>query len=214
MVVLPTPPLPMTMIRPWPLAASSSAMRLSGSAGKLAFRSAWACPNPASPSTGSGRTDAPSSARSAGRPTVSKARSGTSSRGSWASVSGMVAMASRPRASMACAIGSLGSLAWNTPLMASRWLARPRLRSSSAVRAASCMGRGSGRVTSTTVVSAGSLKACSAALKRASCIFRPECGPRHEAPRSLSARKPLQALGRLKRRKVWPVGAVSNTTWS
>ena len=54
----------------------------------------------------------------------------------------------------------------------------------------------------------------SAALKRASCIFRPECGPRQEAPRSLPARKPVQALGRLSRRSVWPVGAVSNTMWS
>ena len=54
----------------------------------------------------------------------------------------------------------------------------------------------------------------SAALKRTSCIFRPECGPRHDAPRSLPSRKPVQALGRLSRRRVWPVGAVSKTMWS
>ena len=34
------------------------------------------------------------------------------------------------------------------------------------------------------------------------------------APRSLPSRKPVQALGRLSRRSVWPVGAVSKTTWS
>src|SRR2546427_7874306 len=45
----------------------------------------------------------------------------------------------------------------------------------------------------------GSVNAASAALKRSSCIFRPECGPRQEAPRSLPARKPLQACGRLNR---------------
>ena len=156
----------------------------------------------------------PKSARKAGKPTVLKARRGTSSRGKAASASGRWVMASRPKASMALAAASLGWLAWNTPLMARRWLPRPSSRSSSDVRAASCMGRGSGRVTSTTVVSAGLLSAASAALKRASCIFRPECGPRHDAPRSLSARKPLHALGRLSRRRVWPVGAVSNTTWS
>ena len=72
----------------------------------------------------------------------------------------------------------------------------------------------SGRVTSTTVVRVASLNARSAALKRVSCILSPECGPRQEAPRSLPARKPVQALGRLSRRRVWPVGAVSKTTWS
>ena len=72
----------------------------------------------------------------------------------------------------------------------------------------------SGRVTRITVVFAGSLRASSAALKRTSCIFRPECGPRQDAPRSLPPRNPVQALGRLSKRKVCPVGAVSKTMWS
>ena len=207
MVVLPTPPLPITMMSPWPLAASASARAASGSACKAAPAAAAG--------VAGGTTSPPSKARRAGRPTVSKARRGTSSRGSCARASGIWPMASRPRRSMASATGSCpGWLARNTPLMARRWLASPRARSSTAVRAASCMGRGSGRVTSTTVVSAGLLSAARAALKRASCIFSPECGPRQEAPRSLPAKNPVQALGKLSRRSVWPVGAVSNTTWS
>ena len=98
--------------------------------------------------------------------------------------------------------------------MMRRWCVRPSASNSCAVRAASASAPTSGRVTSTTVVRLGLLSAASAWLKRTSCIFRPECGPRHEAPRSLPARKPLQALGRLSSRSVCPLGAVSNTTWS
>jgi hypothetical protein len=115
---------------------------------------------------------------------------------------------------MAAATASLACSAGNTPLIARRCAFRPSAASSWALRPASARALRSARATSTTVVSAGSVSVASAALKRDSCIFRPECGPRQEAPRSLSCRKPLQAWGRLSRRRVWPVGAVSNTTWS
>ena len=155
-----------------------------------------------------------SSARKAGKPTVSKARRGTWSWGRARSAAGNSARACVPKASMAQAMASLGSLAWNTPLTTRRWLCKPNSCNSCEVLAASWIAPVSGRVTSTTVVICGSLSASSAALKRSSCIFRPECGPRQDAPRSLPAKKPLQALGRLSRRRVWPVGAVSKMTWS
>jgi hypothetical protein len=60
-------------------------------------------------------------------------------------------------------------------------------------------------------VDAGSQSFASAILKRPSCNLRPECGPKHEAPWSLSARKPLHAFGRLSSRRVCPVGAASKT---
>ena len=82
------------------------------------------------------------------------------------------------------------------------------------MRAASRSAALSARVTSTMAVRLGSASAAAPARKRSSCIFRPECGPRQEAPRSLPSRKPVQALGRLSRRRVWPVGAVSKMTWS
>ena len=39
-------------------------------------------------------------------------------------------------------------------------------------------------------------------------------GPMHDVPATLSSMNPVQAMGRDSRRRVWPVGAVSNTTWS
>ena len=127
---------------------------------------------------------------------------------------GIASSACCPRSSMAQATASVRSLAWNTPLIARRWLFKPSSRNSPEVCAASLIAPLSGRVTRITVVFAGSLKASSAALKRTSCIFKPECGPRQEAPRSLPSRKPVHALGRLSSRSVCPVGAVSKTMWS
>ena len=153
-------------------------------------------------------------ARSAGRPTLSMARRGTSSRGKWRSTSGICANALCPCCSMAQATASSGLLAWNTPLTIKRWFDKPNSLNSLLVRAASNRALTSGRVMSSTLVCAGLLKAAKAWLKRVSCIFKPECGPRQDAPWSLPAKKPLHALGRLSKRKVWPLGAVSKITWS
>ena len=135
-----------------------------------------------------------------------------------ASASGRWAMASRPRRfdGIGRRVIWSGWLAWNTPLMARRWFAQAQQRAArQTVRAASCMGRGSGRVTSTTVVSAGLLSAASAALKRALLHLQARVGAQARRPPVVVGQEiRVHALGRLSRRSVWPVGAVSNTTWS
>jgi TRC40/GET3/ArsA family transport-energizing ATPase len=123
----------------------------------------------------------------------------------------MPARAASPSDCKAVATASSRTDALNTALTTRCWLARPRASNSSCVRDASRSAARSARVTSTMAVRPASASASSPARKRASCIFRPECGPRQEAPRSLPLRNPLQALGRLRRRRVCPVGAVSNT---
>jgi len=153
-------------------------------------------------------------ARSAVRPTVSKARKGTVICGSAFSACGMLWSACWFSDDNASATASPGAVERNTPFTTRCCCRSPSSRNSPDVRAASVKEPWSARATSTTVVCVGSLSAARAALKRASCIFSPECGPRQEAPRSLPLRKPLQALGKLSKRKVWPVGAASNTTWS
>ena len=45
-------------------------------------------------------------------------------------------------------------------------------------------------------------------------LDRIECGSRQGSPLSLFANKPVHALGRLRGRSVWPVGAVSKTILS
>ena len=77
-----------------------------------------------------------STARNAGRPTVSKARNGTRSCGKSFSACGISSSASCPRASIAQATASLRSLAWNTPLTERRWLFKPNSCKSCDVRAA------------------------------------------------------------------------------
>jgi hypothetical protein len=60
------------------------------------------------------------SARSAGSPTMLKARKGTSTIGSPRSRSGIAARASRPRRSNATATVSVGAVALNVPLTINR----------------------------------------------------------------------------------------------
>ena len=50
--------------------------------------------------------------------------------------------------------------------------------------------------------------------KRSRCAARPARGPRHDALPAPLARKSVHAAGSSSRRSVWPVGAVSKTTWS
>jgi hypothetical protein len=105
-----------------------------------------------------------------------------SSRGSSLSAAGKSESASRPWSSSDAAVASDRLLAQKTPFTTRRWFERPSARSSAEVRAASAIAPISGRVTRMIVVDAGSLNVAIAVLKRASCIFRPECGPRQEAP--------------------------------
>ena len=150
-----------------------------------------------------------SSALKAGRPMLSTARSGTSSFGNNLSADGMLASAFVPCISNARAIGSSATLAWNTPLMINRCCDKPSALSSTLVLSASFNALVSGLATNTTEVNSGLLKAASAWLNLVSCIFRPECGPKQEAPLSFPARKPLHALGRLNNLSVCPLGAVA-----
>ena len=119
--------------------------------------------------------------RNALNPSMSKGRRGMSSRGSVRSVVGMSASARFDWSSSDAAATSDRSLARNTPFTTRRWFERPSRRSSSEVRAASLRAPVSGRATRMMVVDLGSLSASIAALKRASCILSPECGPRSGA---------------------------------
>ena len=92
-------------------------------------------------------------------PTRPNASSGTSTRGRSRSPAGIAAIAARPRASIAAAVGSLASRARNTPLSTSRTFATPIAASSTRVRSASVSDEVSGRATSTRVVTAGSRRA-------------------------------------------------------
>ena len=202
-MVLPTPPFPITITRPWPHAASSSISELSRGRGGSASADTLRVSN----------ADAPSSSKAgrAGRPTMLKARSGTCRVGrprSRAGVSrtacwprgreGVSRTASWPRCSRAMATGSARAVASNTASPDVGFASRSAARS--------------GRVTSTLVVRSASPSASSAAKNRGPCIFGPECGPRHDAPWVVDWRKPVQARGRLRRRSVCPVGAVSKST--
>ena len=118
-VVFPTPPLPITMMSPRPGAASASVSAVS-------VWVASASGVGAEEVAGDMLSGVCSSARSAGKPTVSNARSGIWSCGSACKWAGMAASACVPKASNAVATASSATLAWNTPLMASRWLCRPK----------------------------------------------------------------------------------------
>ena len=114
MVVFPTPPFPITIINPCPDTASPSAILL-----RLFSLSVLEV------STLKGTAifaaeSAFSKDRSAGTPTMSTGRSGTSSRGSWRKAAGISTMALSPCASNAAATASSGTLAWNTPFTRSR----------------------------------------------------------------------------------------------
>ena len=207
MVVLPTPPLPITMIRPWPGASSSASSLASG------WRSS-VVPGAVGPPDSFAVPFGASSARSAGKPTMLKGLSETVSRGSPARAGGMAASAASAPRSSASAIESSRFVARKTPFTTSRWLPSPRSRSSADDRAASDNALASGRATRTTVVETGSASELRAASNRVCCIVRPLCGPRHAAPRSLCSKKLDQAWGRLSSLSVCPVGAVSNITWS
>ena len=134
--------------------------------------------------------------------------------GSPCSRAGISRNASRPRCSSAMATGSVRSVASKTALTTRCWFLRPSASSSPALRSTSRSAARSGRVTSTMVVRLPSPRASTAAANRASCIFSPEWGPRHEAPWVVDCRNPVQTRGKLRSRRVCPVGAVSNSTWS
>ena len=131
-----------------------------------------------------------------------------------ASPAGIAASAPAPRACMARAIGSGDASSLNTPFSARRRFDTPSSASSPRVRSASRSAAVSGRLTSTTVVCAGSDKRCTVAAYNAFCFSSPASGPRQEAPPVESAMNSLHADGSVSRRSVWPVGAVSKITWS
>jgi hypothetical protein len=205
-VVLPTPPLPISMTRPWPSAAMSStnAARLGATSGASGGR--------ASSSMGA---ESPSRWRRAPRPTRLKALSAIRSVGSRVSATGMAARAACSRATIAAASGSAtASAAGNTPLMTRYCFERPMAASSVWVRDASTSVEVCARATSTSRVRAGSARASTAALYCARCFSRPASGPRQEASPLPSSRNPVQAPGNCSMRMVWPVGAVSKMMWA
>ena len=144
-----------------------------------------------------GIAPAASRARSAGRPTVSKARSGHQALRQPAK--GRRARRSAPagpRPRWPWPRHHPGSLAWNTPLMARCWLTSPSARSSADVRD----GLGDGAPVGPGhqddgVVWRASLSASSAALNLASCIFSPECGPEAGGPPVVALQKAAPGLG-------------------
>ncbi len=206
-VVLPTPPLPIVMIRPWPGAASSST--------SVSRRCVPSGAGGASAAGASGVGALLSKTRaSASTPSGANGSSGIVVRASAPSAEGMLWRAWRWRSSSASASVSLRSLAWKTPLSASRWFSMPSSASSPRLRSASASAEGSGRLTSTIVVRAGSVSAANVASYSERCDSRPASGPRQEVPVVFVAMNSLHALGSRSSRSVWPVGAVSKITWS
>ena len=205
-VVLPTPPLPMVITTPCRCFAISSMSASRCSPRKVLGESVGTVSS----------ADAPGLPifRRASMPTSPKASSGTSTRRSPRNPTGSASRAVRPRASIATAVASLASRAWNTPFKISWTLATPSCASSARVRSASTRNERSGRATSTSVVCAGSRSASFDAAYRALCALRPDSGPRHDVPPTLASMNVDHAAGSSSSRSVCPVGAVSKITWS
>ena len=128
---------------------------------------------------------------------------------------GRASRAARPRASMATAVGSLASCAWNTPLRISRTLPTPSWRSSLRVRSASVERRRIGTRDEDERRLCRIAQALRSTRRRAPCCaLSPESGPRHDVPPTFVSMKLDHAAGSSSRRRVWPVGAVSKMTWS
>ncbi len=156
MVVLPTPPLPIVRITPWPIRVISGINSSSDSGRESNSSCETADIGCSATSVGS------FNARRAETPMSPKGRSPTSTRGSVERPTGIASSAERPRASRAAATPSDGSIARNRPLMINRWFRTPRSASSRLVRSASCKAVASARVTSTRVVVSGSESAARA----------------------------------------------------
>jgi hypothetical protein len=123
--------------------------------------------------------------------------------------SGIWPMASRPRRSMASATGSCpGWLAWNTPLMARRWLAGPSSAQfhggAGGLLHGAGVGAGDEHHGGQRRVAQRRQGGVEAGLLHLQPRVRPQAGG---AP-VVARQKPVQALGKLSRRSVWPVGAV------
>src|SRR5690606_33562980 len=69
----------------------------------------------------------------------------------------------------------------------------------------------SGRVTSISVVCASFVNCATACLYTLRCGSRPFNGPRQDVPVVFSSKNVDHADGNCNKRRVWPVGAVSNT---
>lgn len=115
---------------------------------------------------------------------------------------------------MAQATASVRSLAWNTPLIASRWLFKPSSRNSLEVCAASAMAPLSGRVTRITVVGGRIAQDVERGLKARLLQLQARMRPQAGGAAIVAGKEPCPRLGQgPSSRKVCPVGAVSKTMW-
>ena len=207
-VVLPTPPLPIVITTPLPGV---------GELGRRARRGA----RRGRPAVACGGSRARGSAlgvpiwRSASMPTSPKGSSGTSTRGSPRRPAGSASSDARPRASMATAVASLASRAWNTPFRISRTLRDAELRELGA-RALRLRERRASRAARRAPASSAPDRAAPRWTRRTAPSARssPESGPRHDVPPTFVSMKLVHAAGSSSRRSVCPVGAVSKMTWS
>ena len=213
-VVLPTPPLPMVRMTPWPVARSSS-ISVPSSAERR--RQAPRSPRVASAGRGaaaSGRRRTERAARSMPMGAQAEQRHA----GARQARPGRPASRRAPRRcarSSARATGSCRSVAVNTPLTNRRWLHdadRGQLRARALGLGQRRRARGARRATS--VVVPPSAERREARLVERALRLQAGERPRHEVPVVFVAMKPVQAAGSLSSRSVCPVGAVSKITWS
>ena len=206
-VVLPTPPLPISMTRPWPSSAISST-----SAARLGAASAASGGRP-SASTGA---ESPSRWRRASRPTRLKGLRAIRSVGSRVNATGMAARAACSRSTIAAASVSAAAVGGREHAVDDQVLLRQPDRGEFGVgaRQPPPAWRSAPGPPAPAACAAGSASASTAALYCARCFSSPASGPRQEASPLPSSRKPLQAPGSCSMRMVWPVGAVSKMMWS